>query len=84
VALHQILAAPWNALLAWDVGILFIPSPALGTWTGSREACWLNYLALSCLGPTYPDSPLDLARPNGWLGGMIRSQWLSPGSQDDW
>lgn len=60
-----ILAAPWNALLAWAVGILFILSLALApsTWSSSRKAFEWICLTLSCLVPANPPSYLDFARP---------------------
>lgn len=53
VALRLILAAQWNALIAWGVGAFFIPSLALalGIWTGSSKTFESVYLILWYLGP---------------------------------
>jgi hypothetical protein len=53
VALSLALHGEWFGLLAWGVGVLFIPSLAicLGVWTGSSKSFEFIYTLLWYLGP---------------------------------
>jgi hypothetical protein len=61
VAARLALEAQWQALLAWGVATLFIPSLALalGVWSGTNKAFEGIYLILWYLGPWNKISYLD-------------------------
>ena len=73
-ALRLIGARDWNGLLAWAVGVLFIPSLALasGTWSGSSKPFEALYTVLWYVGPMNGLSALDFmgALPESTAAGV--------------
>jgi hypothetical protein len=61
VALRLALVGDWPALLAWVVGVLFIPTLALalGVWSGSGKAFEGVYAVLWYVGPVNRLTALD-------------------------
>lgn len=60
-AAQRILTGQWDALAAWAVGAMFIPSLALalGTWSGSSRMFEVVYTFLWYLGPINHVPTLD-------------------------
>lgn len=72
VALNLALHGEWLGVLAWFVGILFIPSLALclGVWTGSSKSFEFVYTLLWYIGPINQVEPLDFM---GALPGSVEA-----------
>jgi hypothetical protein len=73
-ALRRAWTGQWDALAAWVVGALFVPSLALalGVWSGSRRAFEIVYTFVWYLGPVNRVSALDyMGVTDGALAGEV-------------
>jgi hypothetical protein len=83
-AARRMLTGQWDALAAWAVGVLFIPSLALalGTWSGSSRMFEIVYTLLWYIGPINHVPALDYmgATPEAVVGEVSLCYLLACGA----